>query len=89
MDKEIVKELQTTKPFSLMKLQSKELIVGNGNGEILVYKDDELIQTITQKGFQYEIQHSPINHMEMDKQEKFLVFSADASPTIYVYKKKE
>lgn len=80
-------ELKTELPTKLIKLKSGELIIGNGNGEVLIFKENNLEQTIIQETQEYGHNNPLINHIEMNEDEKYLVFTGEGSNRIFIYRK--
>lgn len=82
-------ELLTALPTKLVKLKSGELIIGNGNGTVLIFRENNLQQTIKQEPQKYGPSNPLINHVEMDENENFLVFTGERSNRVFIYRKKE
>ena len=82
-------ELKTELPTKLIKSKSGELIIGNGNGEVLIFKEKRLEQTIIQETQEYGPNNPFINHIEMDEDEKYLVFTGEGLNRIFIYRKKK
>ena len=81
----VLKELSVEKPTAIAKLKDY-LIVGKLNGEVDIFKDEKLIQSI---GEVLKLNNQEyINYIELSENGEIMVFTFGNSSQIFVYKTK-